>query len=91
MQAQREIKKNIFPTWLEVHLKDMFWVEKVFAEILPWAEQSGTQFFSLSNLLVILSLCAALFFQLFDIWWSSLDILNDLKAISKIGFFHFGK
>ena len=40
-------------------------------------------FFSLSNLLVVSSSCAALFFQYFDIWWSSLDIMDDCKLISR--------
>ena len=69
----------------------MFWVKNFFAEILPWAEQSGTQFFSLSNLLVVSKACATIRFQLFDIWWSSLDVINDFKAISKIAFFRFGE
>ena len=94
-QAQREVVKIkkilIFPTGLQVHLEDMFWVYKLFAEILSWAEQSGTQFFRRSNLLVVSSSCAALFFQHFDIWWWSLNILNDFKAISKTGFFRFGE
>ena len=67
----------IFPTGLQVHIEDMFWVYKLFAEILSWAEQSSTQFFRRSNLLVVSSSCAALCFQLFDIWWSSLDIIID--------------
>ena len=35
-----------------------------------------TQFFSLSNLLIVLKTCPAIHFQLFDIWWSSLDVIN---------------
>ena len=93
-QAQREvvkIKKFDFSYWAwstpwghVLSLKSFCWK-------LSWAEQSGTQFFSLSNLLVVSSSCAALCFQLFDIWWSTLDILNDFKAISRIGFFRFGE
>ena len=52
-QAQskvEKIKKYVFPTWLEVHLEDIFWAKKLFAEIQSWAEQSGTQFFSWSSL-----------------------------------------
>ena len=64
---------------------------KNFAEILSWAEQSGTQVFSLSNLVLVSDSCAAIPFQLFDIWWSSLDIINYFKAISSIGFFCFGE
>ena len=37
------------------------------------------------------SVCAAIPFQLFDIWWSSLDKINDFKAISRTVFFHFGE
>ena len=81
----------IFPTGLQVHLEDMFWVYKLFAEILSWAEQSGTQFFSLSNLLIVSKTCLAICIQLFDIWWSSLDIINDFKAISRMVFFRFGE
>ena len=76
---------------LEVHLEDMFWIYKLFAEILSWAEQSGTQFFRGSNLLLVWSSCATIRFQLFDIWWSSLDKMNDFKAISRIVFFRFGE
>ena len=61
------------------------------SKILPWAEQSGTQIFSLSNLLVVSSSCAALFFQHFDIWWSTLGIIDNFKAISRTVFFHFGE
>ena len=46
--------------------------KNLFAEILFWAEQSDTQFFSLSNLLVVSSSSATQFFQ----FWSSLDIRN---------------
>ena len=66
-QAHREVVKIkiwIFPTGLEVHLEDMFWCYKLFAEILSWPKLSGTQFFSLSNLVVVSSSCAALYFQL---------------------------
>ena len=38
----------------------MLWCYKRYAEILSWAEQSGTQFFSLSNLLLVSSSCAAI-------------------------------
>ena len=65
----------------------MFWDKNFFAEILSWAEQSGTQFFSLSNLLLVLSSSAAIHFQLFDISWSSFDKINDFKAISRAAFF----
>ena len=85
-------KKNkilIFPTGLQVHIEDMFWYYKLFAEILSWAEQSGTQFFRRSNSLVVSSLCAAICFQLFDIWWSSLDKTNDFQAISRIAFYRY--
>ena len=34
--------------------------------------------------------CGTLF-STFDIWWSSLDISNDFKAISRIVFFRFGE
>ena len=62
-QPQGEVVKIYFlilPTGLQVHLEDMFWVYKLFAEILSWAEQSGTQFFKKSNLLVVLSSCATI-------------------------------
>ena len=62
-----------------------------FVEILSWAEQWGIQFFSLSNLQIISKTCLAIRFQLFDIWWSNLDISNDFKAISRIIFFRFGE
>ena len=63
---------------------------KFFGEILSWAEQSGTQFFRRSNLLPrSLEFVCDDPFQLFDIWWSSLDKLNDFKAISRITFFRF--
>ena len=50
-----------------------------------------TQFFSLSNLLIVLKTCPAIHFQLFDIWWSSLDIIIDFKGIFGIVIFHFGE
>ena len=93
-QAHREVVKIkiwIFPTGLEVHLEDIFWVYKNCAKILCWAEQSGTQFFSLSNLLVFLTLFEALCLHLSDIWWSSLDILDDFKLISRTVFFCLGE
>ena len=31
------------------------------------------------------------FFQILDIWWSSLDIVDDFKFISRTAFFHFGE
>ena len=37
------------------------------------------------------SSCATTRFQLFDIWWSSLDKINDFKAISRLVFFRFGE
>ena len=88
-QAQREVVeiKNLeFSYWAWITPWGHF-----FAEILSWAEQPGTQFFSLSNLVQVSSSCAAISFQLFDIRWSSLDIVNDSKAISRIGFFRFGE
>ena len=36
-------------------------------------------------------LCLTIHFQFFDIWWSSLDIINDFKAISRMVFFRFGE
>ena len=66
----------------------MFWYYKLFAKILSWAEQSDSQ---LSDLLLVSSLCTAIPFQLFDIWWSSFDLINYFKAISSLGFFHFGE
>ena len=69
----------------------MFWYYKLFAKILSWAEQSDSQFYSLSDLLLVSSLCTAIPFQLFDIWWLSLDKMNDFKAISRIVFFRFGE
>ena len=91
MRKVVKMKKKIFPAGLQVHLEDMFWVYKLFAEILSWAEQSGTQFFRGSNLLLVWSSCAAIRFQLFDIWWSSLDKIDDFKAISRVVFFRFGE
>ena len=66
-------------------------MNKLFAEILYWAEKSGTQFFSLSNLHIVSNACATIRFQLFDIWWSSLNKINDFKAISRMEFFCFGE
>ena len=90
-QTVIRIKKMIFSTRLEVHLDILFWVQKVSAEILAWAKQSGTQFFSVSNLLIVSKTWLAIRFQFFDIWWSSLDMINDFKAISRIVFFCFGE
>ena len=55
------------------------------------SNQVHTQFFRRSNLLEVWSLCATIGFQLFDIWWSSLDKINDFKAISRMVFFRFGE
>ena len=60
---------------------------KGFVEILSWAEQSGTQFFSMSKLVIVSSSSAAQWFQFFDIWWSSFDIMNDVWAIFRKVFF----
>ena len=31
------------------------------------------------------------YFQIFDIWWSSLDIMDDFKLISRTAIFHLGE
>ena len=57
--------------------------------VLSWAIRYSV--FQPVKFVTSLSSCAPLPFQLFDIWWSSLDKINDFKAISRIGFFRFGE
>ena len=100
LKSWKRIARHVFETiskfdrlknWApDCSAQDMF-QKKLFTEILPWAEQSCTQFFRRSNLLVVSSSCAAIHFQLFDIWWSSLDKVNDFKAVCRIAFFRFGE
>ena len=45
-------------------------------------EQSGTQFFSLTNLIEVYKSGPANSIQILDIWWSSLGIMDDFKRIS---------
>ena len=67
-------------------LKINFFDFSCWASSTPWG-----QFFRRSNLLVVWSSCATIHFQLFDIWWSSLDKINDFRAISRMVFFRFGE
>ena len=80
-------KIRIFPTGLEGATWGHVLSLKTFCRILVlgW----GMPIFSWPNLLVVFKMCAAICFQLFDIWLSSLDIINDFKPISRIAFFHF--
>ena len=57
--------------------------------VLSWAIRYSV--FQPVKFVTSLSSCAALCFQLFDIWWSSLDKMNDFKAISRMAFFRFGE
>ena len=57
--------------------------------VLSWAIRYSV--FQPVKFVTSLSSCAALPFQLFDIWWSSLDKINYFKAISRIVFFRFGE
>ena len=41
--------------------------------------------------LIVVKTCLGIRFQLFIICWSSLDIINYFKAISRIVFFHLGE
>ena len=52
---------------------------------------SGMPAFSWPNLLVVSKTCETVCFQLFDIWWSGLDKMNDFKSISRMRVFHFSK
>ena len=87
----KNLKIWIFSTGLQVHLEHIFWVLKLFVKFLSWAEQSGTQFFRLSNLLLVYKSGPANSIQIFDIWWLSLDINDDFKLISRTSFFRFGE
>ena len=85
----RMVKVSISPTGLEVHLKHIFWTKKVFVQYPSWAEKSGTPIFTPPNLLAVSKTCWAIYFQQFDIKWSSLDIINYFKPIIKILSFKF--
>ena len=80
-------EKNIFsPLGFEYTMRTCF-ESKNFFKFLPWAEQSATQLFSLSSL----TKTAGYFFQFLDIWWSSLDVMDDFNVISRMVIFHFGE
>ena len=66
---------------------------KTFCQILvlSWAEQSGTQFFSLSNFPIVYKSGSAISIQILDIWWATLDIMDDFKLISRMMYFRFGE
>ena len=67
------------------------------ASSTPWGHVLSLKTFCQNPVLswairyIVSSLCAMICFQLFDIWWSSLDTINDFKAISRIVFFCFGE
>ena len=93
-QAQREVVKIFFfdfsywawsAPWGHVLSLKTFCRNPV----LSWAIRYSV--FQPVKFVTSLSSCAALPFQLFDIWWSSLDKINDFKAISRMVFFRFGE
>ena len=57
--------------------------------VLSWAIRYSV--FQPVNSLIVSKTGLAIRIQLFDIWWSSLDINNDFKAISRTAFFRFGE
>ena len=66
-------KSRFFLLGLKYTLRTCFESKKFLSKSCP---ELSNQVLSLSNFLVVTSSSAAHFFQLFDIWWSILDIIN---------------
>ena len=72
----------------------VFWsliTNKIFAILWDLFNSYSNSVFQPVKFTSTLQKLLATFFQIFDIWWSSLDIMDDFKLISRTVIFHLGE